>query len=94
MTLPELKTLLMTLGLPVAYLQWAVGQVPELPYILYYSDEDNNFFADDLVYSEGCAVTVEVYSQNRDLELETLSTFSICGYAGDSPVFRPPRLNA
>lgn len=70
MTLPELKTLLMTLGLPVAYLQWAVGQVPELPYILYYSDEDNNFFADDLVYSEGCAVTVEVYSQNRDLELE------------------------
>ena len=52
MTLPELKALLMTLGLPVAYLQWAVGQVPELPYILYYSDEDNNFFADDLVYSE------------------------------------------
>lgn len=71
MTLPELKELLKALGLPVAYLQWTVGQVPELPYILYYSDEDNNFFADDVVYSDGYAVTVEVYSQNRDLELES-----------------------
>lgn len=71
MTLPELKELLKDLGLPVAYLQWVVGQVPKLPYILYYSDEDNNFFADDVVYSDGYAVTVEVYSKNRDLELES-----------------------
>lgn len=71
MTLPELKEILKTLGLPVAYLQWAVGQVPELPYILYYSDEDNCFYADDVVFSEGYAVTVEVYSQSRDLELES-----------------------
>ena len=70
MTLPELKEMLKTLGIPVAYLQWEVGQVPELPYILYYSDEDNCFCADDVVYSEGSAVTVEVYSQRRDLELE------------------------
>lgn len=70
MTLPKLKALLKTLGLPVGYLQWAAGQAPDLPYILYYSDEDNNFFADDVVYSTGYAVTVEVYSQNRDLELE------------------------
>ena len=68
MTLPELKEILKTLGL---YLQWAVGQVPELPYILYYSDEDNCFYADDVVFFEGSAVTVEVYSQNRDLELES-----------------------
>lgn len=70
MTLPELKELLKRLGMPVGYYQWAAGQVPELPYILYYSDEDNNFFADDIVYSTGHAVTVEVYSQNKDLELE------------------------
>ena len=70
MTLPELKELLKTLGLPVAYLQWEVGQVPELPYILYYADEDNNFYADDTVYADGCAVTVEVYSQRKDLALE------------------------
>ena len=34
MTLPELKKVLNTLGLPLAYLKWAPGQVPELPYIL------------------------------------------------------------
>ncbi len=70
MTLPELRELLKELGLPVAYFQWAIGQVPELPYILYYADEDNNFLADDTVYAEGYAVTVEVYSHRRDLELE------------------------
>ena len=70
MTLPELKELLKTLGLPVAYLQWAVGQVPRLPYILYYADEDNVFMADDTVYADGYAVTVEVYSHRKDLELE------------------------
>lgn len=70
MTLPELRELLKELGLPVAYFQWAIGQAPELPYILYYADEDNNFLADDTVYADGYAVTVEVYSHRRDLELE------------------------
>lgn len=70
MTLPELKRLLDTLDLPVAYRAWGVGNVPELPYILYYADEDIGFFADDMVYSEGYAVTIEVYSQAKDLSLE------------------------
>lgn len=70
MTLPELKRLLDTLNLPVAYRAWGVGNVPELPYILYYADEDVGFFADDMVYSEGYAVTIEVYSQAKDLGLE------------------------
>jgi hypothetical protein len=70
MTIPELKELLKTLGLPLAYLKWAPGQAPELPYLLYYADEDVGFFADDTVYSEGYAVTVEVYSEQKDLELE------------------------
>ena len=70
MTLPELKVKLETLKLPIVYHHWAVGQVPELPYIVYYADEDNNFYADDTVYSDGCAVTIEVYCQKKDLALE------------------------
>lgn len=70
MTLPELKKLLDTLGLPIAYHCFAVGQVPELPYIVYYADEDNNFIADDTVYFEGYGVTIEVYSKAKDLKLE------------------------
>ena len=43
MTLPELKDKLKTLNLPIAYRCFAVGQVPELPYIVYYVDEDIGF---------------------------------------------------
>lgn len=70
MTLPELKELLNTVLPMVAYHHWEVGQEPELPYILYYADEDNNFYADDLVYYDGCGVTIEVYSEQKDVELE------------------------
>ena len=71
MTLPELKKKLESLDLPIAYRQWAVGQEPELPYLIYYADEDIGFFADDEVYSERYAVTIEVYSQQKDLALES-----------------------
>ena len=66
MTLPGLKTLLDTLELPIAYHHWGVSQAPALPYIVYYADEDIGYFADDTVYSEGYAVTIEVYSKMKD----------------------------
>ena len=70
MTLPELKDKLKTLNLPIAYRCFAAGQVPELPYIVYYVDEDIGFYADDTVYYEGYAVTIEVYTDQKDLQLE------------------------
>ncbi|BDZ81415.1 hypothetical protein Lac3_26240 [Claveliimonas bilis] len=70
MTLPELKKILEQLKLPITYLKWAVGQVPDLPYIVYYADEDVGFFADDIVYYEGYAVTIELYTEKKDMELE------------------------
>ena len=72
MNLPELKKLLETLKLPVAYLQWPPGKAPALPYIIYYADEDNNFFADDMVYHDGYGVTIEVYSDKKDLAQESV----------------------
>lgn len=70
MTLPELKDKLKSLNLPIAYRCFAVGRVPELPYIVYYVDEDIGFYADDTVYYEGYAVTIEVYTDQKDLQLE------------------------
>ena len=69
MILPELKDKLKSLNLPIAYRCFAVGQVPELPYIVYYADEDIAFYADDIVYHEGYAVTIEVYTEKKDVEL-------------------------
>lgn len=62
MTLPDLKGILKELNLPIAYRCFAPGQVPALPYIVYY--------ADDIVYHEGYAVTIEVYTEYKDIELE------------------------
>ena len=42
-----------------------------MPYIVYYADEDVGFYADDIVYYEEYAVTIEVYSTQKDLELES-----------------------
>ena len=38
--------------------------------IVYYVDEDIGFYADDTVYYEGYAVTIEVYTDQKDLQLE------------------------
>lgn len=70
MTLPDLKGILKKLNLPIAYRCFAPGQVPALPYIVYYADEDVAFYADDIVYHEGYAVTIEVYTDQKDLQLE------------------------
>lgn len=70
MTLPDLKGILKELNLPIAYRCFAPGQVPALPYIVYYVDEDIGFYADDTVYYEGYAVTIEVYTDQKDLQLE------------------------
>ena len=70
MTLPELKKELESLNLPIAYRCFAPGQVPKLPYLVYYADEDIGFCADDIVYYEGYGVTIEIYTERKDLELE------------------------
>lgn len=70
MTLMGLKQLLKTLNIPVAYRCFEQGQVPELPYVVYYADEDIGFYADDTVYYEQYACTIELYSEEKDLKLE------------------------
>lgn len=70
MTLPELKKELDVLKLPIAYRCFAPGQVPQLPYLVYYADEDIGFCADDIVYHERYAVTIEIYTEKKDIELE------------------------
>lgn len=69
MNLPELRMLLESTGLPVTYLQWPEGMAPEPPRISYYADEDV-FLADDIVYQRGYAVTIELYTERKDLTLE------------------------
>ena len=49
MSLEEIKKLLETTGLPVAYRAFPVGNAPPLPFICYLFSSTNNFNADDVV---------------------------------------------
>lgn len=71
MNLMEFKSKLETLGLPVQYQAFVAGHVPELPYILFYEDDSDNFFADNSNYFDSLNVVCELYSDEKDIELET-----------------------
>lgn len=72
MTLEELKTLLESTGLPVAYRAFPVGQAPPLPFICYLVDYSNNFDADNRVYHPIDHISIELYTEYKDPASETL----------------------
>ena len=71
MNLMEFKAELEKLGIPVQYRAFQVGQAPELPYILFYEDDSDNVFADNQNYFDVLNVSCELYSDEKDIELET-----------------------
>lgn len=72
MTYKEIKTLLETTGLPVAYYQWEEGGAPEPPYIVFYFPNSNDFIADDSNYSRIRELNVELYTNRKDFALEEI----------------------
>lgn len=71
MTLEELKALLETSGLPVAYRAFPVGKAPPLPYICYLCDSSSNFNADDAVYFPIERMEIELYTETKQPDLES-----------------------
>jgi len=59
-----LKSLLLSLGYPVAYSHWKTP--PQPPYILYLLDDTDNFGADDRVYHAGENYLVELYTGKHE----------------------------
>lgn len=71
MSLEEIKNLLETTGLPVAYRAFPVGAAPPLPFVCYLFSNTNNFNADNAVYQVINRIIVELYTRSKDLEAET-----------------------
>lgn len=74
MTLTQLNTLLKATGYPVAYLQFKVtpnNPAPKPPFITYLVDSSENFFADNVTYSKANNVSIELYTNNKDLSAES-----------------------
>lgn len=70
MTFEEVVQILNETGLPNAYYSYPIGQVPNLPYMVFYYPDTNNFGADDKVYAHISALNVELYTKNKDFQTE------------------------
>lgn len=68
MNVKSLNTLLKTTGLPVAY---RVFQTPQaLPYIVFFTSDTDNEFADNSVYKQINHWNVELYTATKNPALE------------------------
>lgn len=70
MTTAEVASMIGSIGLDYAYYQFpeASGQAP--PFVLFYYPEDNDFVADGCNYVKKCSLIIELYTDNKDFEME------------------------
>ena len=67
-SISEINTLLETLGYPVAYRLFKSKQAP--PFLVFYEDKADNFFADSEVYQKSSIIIVELYTDTKNPDLE------------------------
>ena len=71
-TIKDIPKLLETTGLPVAYHSFMEDEDPQLPFICYLFPGTNNFAADGQVYATINRVQIELYTQHKDIEVESI----------------------
>lgn len=71
MTIEELAALIRETGIPFSYDHFAEGESPEPPFICYLLPGSDNFAADGKVYFKINEVRIEVYTDQKDPEVET-----------------------
>lgn len=70
MTYEQVKTMMDEIGLPNAYYQFEDGSDVNPPFICFYYPNSDNFAADNRVYARIDALTIELYTDNKDFDLE------------------------
>lgn len=70
MTHEEVVKMLEESNLPIAYDHFAEGEAPEPPFICFLFPGSDNFSADNIVYAEFQNLSVELYTDEKDPELE------------------------
>ena len=71
MTIENLVEMLQELKIPFAYDHFAEGESPEPPFICYLIPGSDNFAADGRVYFKLNEVRIEMYTDFKDLNLES-----------------------
>ncbi len=68
-SLGELKTALEGLNIPIAYSHFKTAT--STPYLVYYVDSNDNFYADNKTYEKIRVVNIELYTDKKDETLES-----------------------
>ena len=71
MRIEELAASLQEMDIPFAYDHFAEGESPEPPFICYLLPGSDNFAADGRVYFRINEVRIELYSDSKDVGLES-----------------------
>ena len=66
----ELKAELEQLEIPIQYQAFQVGHAPSLPYLIFYENDSDNIFADNSNWFDVLNIICELYSDEKDIELE------------------------
>lgn len=56
----------------VTYWEWPIGESPALPFVCFFTNEDEEFAADNVTYYARPRFSVELYSKYRVPSLEAL----------------------
>lgn len=70
MTIKEVAQMIDETGLPNAYHHFSKKTAKEPPFICFYYPGDNDFKADNINYGRINLLTIELYTDNKDFELE------------------------
>ena len=70
MTIEQLAAMLQGTGIPFAYDHFAEGESPDPPFICFLFPGSENFAADNVVYMEFSNLSIELYTDEKDPELE------------------------
>lgn len=70
MTYQQIYEALRTTGYPVAFNFFEIGEVPELPYIVFTYPDNDDFLADNTNYAEVVQLNVELYAKRKNILAE------------------------
>lgn len=70
MELSELREILESTGLPVAYYAFLANETPEMPFLTYRENGSNNFAADGVVFFSVKRIQVDLFTKTKNIETE------------------------
>ena len=70
MNYSDVKTIIGNTNLPNAYYQFREGEVPDLPYLVWYFPNSRPETADNKIHAQISALNIELYTLNKDFAVE------------------------